>query len=164
MISSPSPRLLAVDRVVWFVVVLFGLIVCLLTLNRAVILLEIMFWDCSYYAWQASERVVSSGIIFISTVRELISKSYVYYVDTVNLVPKFCLSGVIRWLYSRMLHCVVSWKLTDVSEVITASFNRTESTPETSVNFYQSTRRNNREDSRLRTRRHENLKPHLILR
>jgi hypothetical protein len=32
------------------------------------------------------------------------------------------------------------------------------STPETSVNFYQTTRRNNPEDSHLHTRRHENLK------
>jgi hypothetical protein len=32
------------------------------------------------------------------------------------------------------------------------------STSETSVNFYQTTRRNNPEDSRLRTRRLENLK------
>jgi hypothetical protein len=35
-------------------------------------------------------------------------------------------------------------------------------TSETSVNFYQSTRRNNPEDSHLLTRRHESLKPHSI--
>jgi hypothetical protein len=34
------------------------------------------------------------------------------------------------------------------------------STSETSVNFYQTTRRNNPEDSQLRTRRRENLKSH----
>jgi hypothetical protein len=32
------------------------------------------------------------------------------------------------------------------------------STPETSVSFYQTTRRNNPEDSHLHTRRRENLK------
>jgi hypothetical protein len=34
------------------------------------------------------------------------------------------------------------------------------STSETSVNFYQTTRRNNPEDSNCRTRRRENLKSH----
>jgi hypothetical protein len=34
------------------------------------------------------------------------------------------------------------------------------STSETSVNFYQTTRRNNPEDSRLYTRRREKLKSH----
>jgi hypothetical protein len=34
------------------------------------------------------------------------------------------------------------------------------STSETSVNFYQTTRRNNPEDSYLYTRRRENLKSH----
>jgi hypothetical protein len=36
------------------------------------------------------------------------------------------------------------------------------STSETSVNFYQTTRRNNPEDSHLHTRRRENLKSHLV--
>jgi hypothetical protein len=36
------------------------------------------------------------------------------------------------------------------------------STSETSVNFYQTTRLNNPEDSHLHTRRHENLKSYLI--
>jgi hypothetical protein len=36
------------------------------------------------------------------------------------------------------------------------------STSETSVNFYQTTRRNNPEGSHLHTRRRENLKSHLI--
>jgi hypothetical protein len=35
-------------------------------------------------------------------------------------------------------------------------------TSETSVNFYQPTRRNNPEDSHLHTRRRENLKSHKI--
>jgi hypothetical protein len=35
-------------------------------------------------------------------------------------------------------------------------------TSETSVTFYQATRRNNPEDSHLDTRRRENLKSHLI--
>jgi hypothetical protein len=34
------------------------------------------------------------------------------------------------------------------------------STSEASVNIYQTTRRNNQEDSHLRTRRHQNLKSH----
>jgi hypothetical protein len=36
-------------------------------------------------------------------------------------------------------------------------------TSETSVNFYQTTRRNNPEDSHLHTQRRENLKSHLLL-
>jgi hypothetical protein len=36
------------------------------------------------------------------------------------------------------------------------------STFETSVNFYQTKRRNIPEDSHLNTRRHENLKSHLL--
>jgi hypothetical protein len=36
-----------------------------------------------------------------------------------------------------------------------------ESTSKTSVNFYQTTRRNNREDSHLHNRHRENLKSHL---
>jgi hypothetical protein len=38
-----------------------------------------------------------------------------------------------------------------------------ESTSETSVNFYQNTRRNNPEDSYLHTRRRENLKSHIVI-
>jgi hypothetical protein len=37
------------------------------------------------------------------------------------------------------------------------------STSETLVNFYQTTRRNNPEDSHLHTHRHENLKYHSII-
>jgi hypothetical protein len=36
-------------------------------------------------------------------------------------------------------------------------------TSESSVNFYQTTRRNNPEDSHLHTRRRENLKSHIII-
>jgi hypothetical protein len=36
------------------------------------------------------------------------------------------------------------------------------STSETSVNFYQTTRRNNPEESHVRTGRRENLKSHLV--
>jgi hypothetical protein len=35
-------------------------------------------------------------------------------------------------------------------------------TPEMSVNFYQTTRRNIPEDNHFHTRRHENLKSHMI--
>jgi hypothetical protein len=38
------------------------------------------------------------------------------------------------------------------------------STSETSVNFYQTTRRNNPEDSHLHTRRLENMKSHSVSR
>jgi hypothetical protein len=37
------------------------------------------------------------------------------------------------------------------------------STPEKSVNFYPTTRRNNPEDSRLHTRCRENLKSHILM-
>jgi hypothetical protein len=57
---------------------------------------------------------------------------------------------------------------TDVSEVLTVSIIRTHialmmeaaNTSETPVNLYQTTQRNNPEDSYLLTRRHENLKSH----
>jgi hypothetical protein len=55
-----------------------------------------------------------------------------------------------------------------VEEVLAASIIRTialeaASTSETSVNYYQTTRRNNPEDSHLHTRRRENLKSHKII-
>jgi hypothetical protein len=50
-------------------------------------------------------------------------------------------------------------EFTDVSEVLLPSLSG--STSETSVNFYQTTRRFNPEDSYLHTRRRENLKSHL---
>jgi hypothetical protein len=63
-----------------------------------------------------------------------------------------------------MLRHVVRYKITDVSEVLAASIITTglmmeaASTSETSGNFYQTTRRNNPEDSHLHTRRRKNLK------
>jgi hypothetical protein len=53
-----------------------------------------------------------------------------------------------------MLHRAVWWKYTNVSEVLAASIIRVmimgaASTSETSVNFYQTTRRNIPEDSHL---------------
>jgi hypothetical protein len=60
----------------------------------------------------------------------------------------------------------VWWTFTDVSEVFAASVIRAvmeaASTSETSVNFYQTTRRNNQEDSHLPTRRRDNLKSHFF--
>jgi hypothetical protein len=55
-----------------------------------------------------------------------------------------------------MLRRVLWKKFTDVSEALTASITRTmkietANTPETSVNFYQTTRRNIPEDSHLHT-------------
>jgi hypothetical protein len=63
--------------------------------------------------------------------------------------------------------CRVVWlKFTDVSEVFAASIialMRDEAnTFETSVNFYQTTRRNNLEDSHIHTRRRQNLKSQLF--
>jgi hypothetical protein len=43
---------------------------------------------------------------------------------------------------------------------IIALMMEAESTSETSVNFYKTTRRNNPEDNHLHTRRRENLKSH----
>jgi hypothetical protein len=71
---------------------------------------------------------------------------------------------VLRWLFAGMLHCVVWYKLTVVSEVLTASthlpVDEAASTSETLVNFYQTTRRYNPEDSHLHAGRRENLKSH----
>jgi hypothetical protein len=61
-----------------------------------------------------------------------------------------------------MLRRVVRQKFTDVSEVFSASIIRAiiANTSGTSVNFYQTTRRNIPEESHLHTRRRENLKSH----
>jgi hypothetical protein len=45
---------------------------------------------------------------------------------------------------------------------ITALMMEAAGTSETSVSFYQPTRRNNTEDSHLSTRRHENPKSHTL--
>jgi hypothetical protein len=64
-----------------------------------------------------------------------------------------------------MLRHASWWTFTDVSEVpvayIVALIMDAGKTSETSVNFYQNARRNNPEDSRLHTRRRENLKSQL---
>jgi hypothetical protein len=61
-----------------------------------------------------------------------------------------------------MLRRVVWSKFTGVSEVLAVSIIRADyeagSTSETSVNFYQTTRRNIPEDRHLHTRRRGNLK------
>jgi hypothetical protein len=66
-----------------------------------------------------------------------------------------------------LLRHVVWWKFTDVTELIAASIIRVTSKPrapastsETSVNFYQTTRHNNPQDSHVHTCRRENLKFH----
>jgi hypothetical protein len=51
-------------------------------------------------------------------------------------------------------HELARWMLMDALMMEEAN------TSETSVNFYQTTRRNNPEDSHLQTRRRENLKSH----
>jgi hypothetical protein len=55
---------------------------------------------------------------------------------------------------------VASCSLVEVYRPVIALMMETSSTSETSVNFYQSIRRNNPQDSHLHTRRRENLKPH----
>jgi hypothetical protein len=68
---------------------------------------------------------------------------------------------------TEMLGHVVSWKLTDVSEVLTAPIialmMEAVSISDTSVNFYETTRFNIPEDSHFHTRRRENLKSHTNL-
>jgi hypothetical protein len=64
-----------------------------------------------------------------------------------------------------MLHRVVWLVLTVVSEELSVSIAlmmEAVSSSETSVNIYQTTRRDFPEDSHLHTRRRENLKSHLI--
>jgi hypothetical protein len=60
-----------------------------------------------------------------------------------------------------MMYHIVWHKFTDFSEVLAASINKAMS-PETSVNFYQTTRCYNPEDSHHHTRRRENLKSHPV--
>jgi hypothetical protein len=74
-----------------------------------------------------------------------------------------------RWQLSGILRRVVSWKLTDVSEMRTDPIIRTMtietvSTSETSINFYETTQRNIREGCHLHTRLRENLKSHHMIR
>jgi hypothetical protein len=59
-------------------------------------------------------------------------------------------------LYSGMLRGIVTWKLTDVSDVLTASIN-------ISVYFYETTRRSILGDSRLHPRCRDNLTSHKII-
>jgi hypothetical protein len=57
---------------------------------------------------------------------------------------------------------VAPWEFADVSDVFAAFIIRAlTNASETSVNFYQTTRRNNPEDSHLHTRRRENIKSYL---
>jgi hypothetical protein len=58
-------------------------------------------------------------------------------------------------LTTATMKMAVFWIVTSCSLMMEAA-----STSETSVNFYQTTRRYNREDSHLHTRRRENLKSH----
>jgi hypothetical protein len=67
-----------------------------------------------------------------------------------------------------MLRFVVWYKFADVSEVLAASIiialmMEVARASETSVNFYQSTKRNIPEDGYLHTRRRENLISHKII-
>jgi hypothetical protein len=65
-----------------------------------------------------------------------------------------------------LLRRVVWYKFTDVSEVLAASIialmMEAASTCETSVNVYQTTRRNSPEDSYIHTIHRENLKSHFL--
>jgi hypothetical protein len=84
---------------------------------------------------------------------------------TLRTVPVQTFLG--RWLSSGLLRRAIWLTFTDVSEVLAASIIRAlmmeaASTSEKSVNFNQTTLRNNPEDSHLHTRRRENLKFHRI--
>jgi hypothetical protein len=67
---------------------------------------------------------------------------------------------------SELLRRVVSWKFTNVSEVLAASIialvMEAARTSETLVNVYQTTRRYNPDDSHLHTHRRENLKSYSV--
>jgi hypothetical protein len=60
---------------------------------------------------------------------------------------RFSQRRVWRWLSCQMLRHVVWWKFTDSSEVLVASIIWGMEASETSVNFYQITRRNIPEDN-----------------
>jgi hypothetical protein len=65
-----------------------------------------------------------------------------------------------------MLRRVVSYKLTNVTEMLATSIIRAMeavNTSETSVSFYETTWRNSPEDSHLHTRHPENLKSHKMI-
>jgi hypothetical protein len=69
-------------------------------------------------------------------------------------------------MFSGMLRRVVWYKSADVSEMLAASIiialmMGAANTSETSINFYQTTRRNIPEDSHLHTCRREDLKSHM---
>jgi hypothetical protein len=68
---------------------------------------------------------------------------------------RFSQRRVWRWLSSGLLHHVVWYKFTNVSEVLAAS--------ETSVNFYQTIWHNSPEDSHLHSHYCENLKSHWLI-
>jgi hypothetical protein len=86
--------------------------------------------------------------------------------------PKECISGHNAYstdartcrnfaAYTKHEH-LIALKMTafwDDSHII-AVMKKAASTSETSVNFYQTTRRNNPEDSHLHSRRRKNLKSH----
>jgi hypothetical protein len=69
-----------------------------------------------------------------------------------------------KWLSSGVLRRVVWYKLTNVSDVFTASIitlmMEAVSTSEMSVNFYHTKLRNIPEDSHIHTHRRQNLKYH----
>jgi hypothetical protein len=62
----------------------------------------------------------------------------------------------------KIINTVVFWDVSSIIRAI-ALMMVAASTSETSVNFYQTTRRSNPEDSHIHTRRRENLKYYLKL-
>jgi hypothetical protein len=90
-------------------------------------------------------------VCWISTFR--FSSAWKWLEKTVFLKP-FPKLIIFRWLSSGLWHRIVWHKFTDVSEVSTASIIRmiialmmeAENISETSVKFYQTTRRNNPDD------------------
>jgi hypothetical protein len=70
---------------------------------------------------------------------------------------KFLTVDNVKMTVFGMLYFVVWYKFTDISEVITALMMEAVSTCETSVSFYQKTRRSTPEDGEVRTCEHLSL-------
>lgn len=74
-----------------------------------------------------------------------------------NLLGIKVVQQTCRWLFFGMLQCVVSQKLTNVSEVSIITAIEEVSSSEILVNFYQTTGHNIPEHSNLHTCHYENL-------
>jgi hypothetical protein len=103
----------------------------------------------------------SRGLIS-SELHDFIHLRFKYFPELfVSDTCSYCLLKV--WDNDSQPHKTTRWQSTDVSEMFAAPMIRAMmveavSTSETSVNFYNPTRRNNSEDRHLHTRKRENLK------